>query len=266
MHFVKLASLGNDFILLEDSRRPSEFGPLVRALCDRRCGVGADGVLLLLPAEERADARVEVWNSDGSEAEVSGNGLRCAARHLADRGRVEASASFETRAGIVRVRLEAGGGIHVPLGEPRLHPADIPMRADGERFVEKKLDGVPLPLTALSLGNPHAVVFVDGAVAASRLGPVIESHPAFPQRTNVEFVRVSSRERLVVLLWERGVGPTASSGTGAAAALAAAVITGRAERTAVVEMEGGALEAGWDDAGVWTRAPARAVFSGEWGG
>jgi diaminopimelate epimerase len=275
VRFVKLEALGNDFILLERAERPAGFAPLVRALADRTRGAGADGVLLVLPPppESSALARVEIWNADGSEAEISGNGLRCAARWLADEGRVAwaagapaAEIALATRAGIARVRVarDAGGAIRVRLGEPRLRPAEIPMIAEGERVLEARLDGVPLPVAALSVGNPHAVLFVDGPVAAARLGPLLESHPAFPERTNVEFVRVAARDHLMVIFWERGVGPTASSGTGAAAALVAAVLTGRADRRARIEMEGGTLDAGWDETGVWTEAPARRVFSGDW--
>ncbi|MFN0152502.1 MAG: diaminopimelate epimerase [bacterium] len=273
MRFVKLEALGNDFILLECAERPSECAALVRSLCDRKRGAGADGVLLALPGEGAADARVEIWNADGSEAEISGNGVRCAARWLADArpaaapsGDAFRSLTISTRSGVVSVNVprDARGGIRIPLGEPRLRPDEIPMRAPGERFIESRLDGVPIPVTALSLGNPHAVLFVDGPVAAARYGPLIESHALFPARTNVEFVRVVARDHLLVLVWERGVGPTASSGTGAAAALAAAVLTGRAERCARIEMEGGTFDAGWDESGVWTEGPAREVYRGDW--
>lgn len=282
MRFAKLESLGNDFILIEGDARPRDFGALVRAICDRKRGVGGDGVLLVLPGDADADtgmdarvaARVEIWNADGSEAAISGNGTRCAARWLASHraaanrpdnaDAVDVVVSMRAKCLSVSVPRSLDGGIRVPLGEPRFEPASVPMRADGERFVEAKLDGVPLAITALSVGNPHAVLFVDGPVAASRLGPVIESHPAFPERTNVEFVRVAAPDRLIVVIWERGVGPTASSGTGAAAAFAAAVVTGRASRRATVEMEGGSVAVGWDESGVWTEAPAREVFAGEW--
>ncbi len=273
MRFVKLEALGNDFILIERAERPPEFAAFVRALCDRKRGAGADGVLLVLPGGADADARVEIWNADGSEAEISGNGVRCAARWLADARHAAAPSDDESqrltilmRSGVVSVSVprDARGGIRIPLGEPRLRPEDIPMRAPGERFVESRLDGIPIPVTALSLGNPHAVLFVDGPVAAARDGPLIESHALFPARTNVEFVRVVARDHLLVLFWERGVGPTASSGTGAAAALAAAVLTGRAERRARIEMEGGTLDAGWDESGVWTEGPAREVYRGDW--
>lgn len=274
MRFAKLESLGNDFILIELDETPRDFGAFVRAICDRKRGVGADGVLLTLPGDADVAARVEIWNADGSEAAISGNGVRCAARWLASRRAVadrsrEADAVdvvISTRAARLAVRVPRArdGGIRVPLGEPRFEPAKIPMRVEGERFVEAKLDGVPIAVTALSVGNPHAVLFVDGPVAASRLGPIVESHPAFPERTNVEFVRVAAPDRLIVVVWERGVGPTASSGTGAAAAFAAAVVTGRASRRATVEMEGGSIAVGWDEGGVWTEAPAREVFAGEW--
>jgi diaminopimelate epimerase len=278
MKFVKVEALGNDFILVEAATLGGDTAAAVRALCDRRRGVGADGVLLVSPggagdaSGAPVDARVAIWNADGSEAEISGNGLRCAARWLLDCGRAQSPLAIATRAGVTRVTLansgtgagDGAGALRVSLGEPRWRPSDVPIAAPGERFVEAKLEGVPLPVTALSMGNPHAVLFVDGALPASRWGPVIESHPAFPERTNVEFVRVVARDRLVVLFWERGVGPTASSGTGAAAAFAAAVATGRADRRARIEMEGGALDAGWDETGVWTEGPARVVFQGEW--
>lgn len=266
MRFVKMESLGNDFLVLDVAQRPGSCGALVRALCHRKRGVGADGVLLILPGEGGAAARVEVWNADGSEAQISGNGLRCAARWLGDSGRAAGETPLATRAGTTRVLVpqDPADAIRVPLGPPRFHPRDIPMIAPGERFVEAKLEGVPIPVTALSVGNPHAVLFVDGPVAAARLGPIIEGHPAFPERTNVEFVRVDAPSRLTVIVWERGVGPTASSGTGAAASLAAAVVTGRADRLAAVAMEGGTIACGWDDAGVWTEGPARRVFEGEW--
>jgi diaminopimelate epimerase len=273
MRFAKLEALGNDFILVEARARPDRCDALARAVCDRRRGVGADGLLVVLPGGPEAEARVEVWNADGSEAQTSGNGLRCVARRLATR-RGARALRLATRAGIASVRIGPGdgGAIRVPLGVPRFRAEEIPFvdpdptrgaRAP-ERVIEARLPGVPLPVIVLSLGNPHAVMFVDGAVEAARLGPLVESHAAFPERTNVEFVRVVAPDRLIALFWERGAGPTASSGTGAAAALVAAAVAGRAARRARVEMEGGALEVGWDDDGVWTEGPARFVFEGEW--
>lgn len=284
LHFVKIEALGNDFLLVEATEPPARRDALARALCDRRRGVGADGLLLIYPGEGSALARLEVWNADGSEAETSGNGLRCAAKWLAtgrggragDRSVPNApvDAAFEmaiaTRAGVSRAAFARGtdGPIRVFLGNPKFHPGEIPMRLDAasgaatDRFVEGRLPGIPFPLTALSVGNPHAVAFVDGPVDGSRFGPQIESHPAFPERANVEFVRAASRDHLIVLLWERGVGPTASSGTGAAAALVASALTGRSDRRASVEMEGGSLEVGWEGDGVWTEGPARIVFEG----
>lgn len=285
IRFAKVEALGNDFIVIEASEPPTRRDALARALCDRRRGVGADGLLIVYSGARgeggRADAvpvaRVEVWNADGSEAETSGNGLRCAARWIAGRasGASPSEIVLETKAGRARVLLPRGaaGPIRVALGAPRFRPAEIPMLLpEGKRgagdssdgFVEGRLPGVPFPVTALSVGNPHAVLFVDGPIDGSRLGPLIESHAAFPQRVNVEFVRVVAPDHLAVLIWERGVGPTASSGTGAAASLVAAALTGRAARRARVEMEGGSLDVGWDDDGVWTEGPARIVFEGEW--
>ncbi len=294
--FAKVEALGNDFVVIEATEPPARRDALARSLCDRRRGVGADGLLIVysgvLGAEARAadarrpDARVEVWNADGSEAETSGNGLRCAACWIAAKSRRQAGGAgspsapsseivLETKAGRSRVLLPSGpaGPIRVALGQPRFRPEEIPMIPPGERrgagessdrFVEGRLPGVPFAVTALSVGNPHAVLFVDGPLDGSRLGPQIESHAAFPQRANVEFVRVVAPDHLTALIWERGVGPTASSGTGAAASLVAAALTGRSARRARVEMEGGTLEVGWEEDGVWTEGPARIVFEGKW--
>ncbi len=287
IHFAKVEALGNDFLVIEATGPPARRDALARALCDRRRGVGADGLLIVYPGAAGADARVEVWNADGSEAETSGNGLRCAACWIATakageggvsgaRGASPAAIVIETKAGRSRVALASGpaGPIRVTLGPPRFRLEEIPMIApeawgggdSSDRFVEGRLPGISFPVTALSVGNPHAVLFVDGPVDGSRLGPQIESHPAFPQRANVEFVRVVAPDHLAVLIWERGVGPTASSGTGAAASLVAAALTGRSARRARVEMEGGSLEVVWEEDGVWTEGPARIVFEGEWRG
>jgi diaminopimelate epimerase len=284
VRFAKVEALGNDFLVIEAAEPPARRDALARAMCDRRRGVGADGLLIVYPGTKGtdarvADARVEVWNADGSEAETSGNGLRCAACWIAAakageqgaeraRGAAPTEIVLETKAGRSRVLLPSGpaGPIRVALGSPRFSPEEIPMIPPGEpraagtapdRFIEGRLAGIPIPVTALSVGNPHAVLFVDGPIDGSRLGPQIESHPAFPQRANVEFVRVVAPDHLAVVIWERGVGPTASSGTGAAASLVAAALTGRSARRARV---------GWDDDGVWTEGPARIVFEGEWRG
>ncbi len=310
MRFTKIEALGNDFVLIDATEQLPHCDGLARAICDRRRGVGADGLLLLFRAEK--PPRVEVWNADGSEAETSGNGLRCSARWLASRGgqgdsegdrardpargatreptrapapdTLSLTLTLATRAGLSTIRVSPApdGAIRVPLGPPRFRLDEIPMRVPNlasappnavspnavstpaDRFVDGRLPGIPFPVTALSVGNPHAVLFVDGPIDAARWGPLIESHAAFPERANVEFVRVVAPDRLVVLMWERGAGPTASSGTGAAAALVAAALTGRAARRARVEMEGGTLEVGWDDNGVWTEGSAREVFEGEW--
>jgi diaminopimelate epimerase len=298
-----MEGLGNDFIVVDLRGQPApawlDDAALIRALCDRHRGIGADGVLAILdPTSASAEARMRVRNADGSEAEMCGNGLRCVARFLVDRGRGGHGLAspqpvgflVETGAGLLRCVLhpEPGRLVEIAMGAPRLHRRDIPMAGDPESLcIEEALppgslaEDPRLRLTAVSMGNPHAVCFLDGAerkgplplqALAGRLGPQIERLPLFPQRANVEFVvadPVAPGEpaAFTVVVWERGCGLTLACGTGACAVAVAAVRTGRAAvgRWLRITLPGGPLEIcvlpGERD--VLLRGPARSVFRGE---
>jgi diaminopimelate epimerase len=270
--FLKYHGLGNDFVLLD---RLAGGGPpsaqQAVAACDRRRGIGADGVLTVLPSE-RAVARMHVTNSDGSVAEMCGNGLRCVVRYLAERKGVAGDALVvETGAGPKACSVHRRDGrieeIGVEMGAPILTPARIPMAAPGERFVSGELSagGRTLRGTAVSMGNPHLVLFDLEEAVARELAPLLERHPLFPARTNVEFVRLRG-EGLEVRVWERGCGFTEACGTGACAAAVAAVLEGRqaAGVERAVELAGGTLRilVAPDLSAVRMRGPAELVFEG----
>jgi diaminopimelate epimerase len=289
MRFAKYHGLGNDFLVVDlraasaDEAARAQDPQRVVALCDRQFGVGGDGVLAVLPSA-RADARMRVLNSDGSEAEMCGNGLRCVVKELFDRGGLaRPELAIETGAGVLTCAVEAEAGVArsvtVAMGAPRLLRGEIPMGGPaGERCLEQPLDlAAALPgeparaLTCVSMGNPHAIAFVSSREEAWRLargvGPTIEHHAWFPNRTNVEFAHARSPREIDLVVWERGCGITLACGTGACATAVAAVLTGRAaEATPVrVHLPGGSLEiivlAGL--ANVLMKGPAVHVFDGE---
>ncbi|RCL53677.1 MAG: diaminopimelate epimerase [Synechococcus sp. MED-G71] len=256
-----------------DGRRgdlPDYSGEPARALCDRRFGIGADGLILALPARDGGDVRMQILNADGSEAEMCGNGIRCFARFLADLdgSGVGMSWRVETPAGVIIPKLLEGCQITVDMGEPILEPAGVPSTiAPGHPLADAELevDGLRLQVAAVGMGNPHAVVQVSdtASVDLERLGPALEQHPAFPARTNVHFVAVESPDRLRVRVWERGAGPTLACGTGACATLVATHLRGACERNATVELPGGPLQISWDQSNHLQMAgPAVLVFSG----
>ena len=250
--FAKGHGLGNDYLVVEERHlpRPLTTDAIVR-LCDRNRGVGSDGILLLVPTS-RADFGLRIFNPDGSEAEKSGNGLRIFAKYLWDhRHATRETFTVDTPGGVVECQLHVRGGrvnfVTVEMGRATFRPGDIPMKSLGADAV-----GVPLALpggqavrvTAVSVGNPHCVVFVDVLDEAEcrRLGPLIETHPAFPNRTNVQFARATSRQSLEILIWERGAGFTLASGSSSCGAAAAAVRTGLCDPGRVaVRMPGGEL-------------------------
>ena len=260
MRFAKYQALGNDYLVLEpggDDLRPAT----VRAVCDRRLGIGADGVLVEdltpdgglptagAPAVHGAHA-LRILNPDGSEAEKSGNGLRIFARYLWDRGRVGAEA-FEvvTRGGLVRCQVrDAGRMVYVEMGRAAFDAAAIPVAGPRREVVDEAIEaaGERLRFTGVTVGNPHCVVFVDAPTPelARRLGPALEAHPAFPRRTNVQFVRVVDRGRIELEVWERGAGYTLASGSSACAAAAAGVRLGLCDEDVTVAMPGGELAVG----------------------
>jgi diaminopimelate epimerase len=284
MRFAKYHGLGNDFLIVDLRDVPAADAAAVQAphnviaLCDRQFGVGGDGVLAVLPSTT-ADVRMRVLNSDGGEAEMCGNGLRCVAKELYDRGGLRRpELAIDTGAGRLRCAIEADGGIArsvtVEMGAPRLRRGELPMTGPaGERCIEQALEitGVSRAITGVSMGNPHAITFVGSREEAFQLartvGPQIEHHPWFPNRTNAEFAHVKSRREIDLVVWERGCGITLACGTGACATLVAATLTGRAdEETPVrVNLPGGSLEITVHRglSGVAMKGPALHVFDGE---
>ncbi len=265
--FVKMHGLGNDFVLLDCVRQalPIHQG-LVRSLCDRRHGIGADQLLVLEPSK-RADYRMRVFNADGGEVEMCGNGIRCLAKYLVTQELLpEGEQAIETKAGIIRPRVE-GDLVTVDMGVPELDGPKIPVRMRG-RIVDREvtLANEPRRITCVSMGNPHCVLFTDALAACPvrQLGPRIEIDPLFPQRVNVEFVQVESPSRVSMRVWERGAGETAACGTGACAAAVASCLTGRTGREVVVALPGGELSIRWaEDDHVFMTGPAEEVFRGE---
>lgn len=276
--FVKMHGLGNDFVVigaLDGLPLPEEqLGEFARFACDRHFGIGADGVIWILPSQV-ADFRMRIFNPDGSEAEMCGNGIRCAVKWFYDRDYAKGEwVQVETLAGIktVWVRAEKGKAIAftVDMGEPIFEPHRIPTLLGDEKEaieVPLRVEGVgSFVVSAVSMGNPHCVLFTEklDEVPLEVIGPKIEHHPAFPQRTNVEFVKVVSPHKLRVRVWERGAGMTFACGTGACASLAVAVKTGRTERHAIVHLLGGDLEIEWRDNGhIYMTGSAVEVFRGE---
>ncbi|HRY28545.1 MAG TPA: diaminopimelate epimerase [Elusimicrobiota bacterium] len=273
--FTKMHGTGNDFIVLDGMRRSVRMTPaLARRLCDRHFGVGADQILILLPSAT-ADLRMRIVNADGSEVEMCGNGIRCLARYARDNGHVRRDdMTVETLAGVVRPVLRKDGGVRVDMGAPILEAARIPTRARG-RVIERPLASLrnlklrlprsPLFFTCVSMGNPHAVIFMKGVedLPADVWGPALETHPFFPRRTNVEFVEVTGPETARVRVWERGAGLTMACGTGACAVTVAGVLTGRLRRAAALTLPGGVLRVEWaPDDHVYLTGPAEYVFRG----
>ena len=276
MRFLKMHGLGNDFLVVDDRDHASRDWPeLAKQACDRRFGVGGDGLILVQPSAVH-DWQMRIFNSDGTEPEMCGNGIRCFAKFLRDEG-LEARDSYtvETLAGPIRPALadisNGSFNVAVDMGEPRLKPDEIPIIHVGgkDQVVEEllQIDDDPLLVTCVSMGNPHCVLFVEDLdlMDVSWWGPMIERHERFPEKTNVEFVKVESPELLTMRVWERGAGRTLACGTGACATLVAAHLTGQSGRAATVRLEGGDLQIAWgEDDHVIMTGPAVTVFEGEW--
>jgi diaminopimelate epimerase len=276
MKFVKMHGAGNDYVYIDGFKESvSDPAALAIAVSNRNFGIGSDGLILILPST-LADIKMRMFNSDGSEAEMCGNGVRCVAKYAYDHGLVTKEVvSVETGAGILTLQLypNAAGRIarvRVNMGLPRLTRGEIPLTGEATAQV------VNLPLTILdrtfaitcvSMGNPHCVIFVEDVenFPVEKYGPLIEHHSLFPRRTNVEFVEVRSRDEVRQRTWERGAGETLACGTGAAAVVVAGVLTGRTERVIKNILSGGELELEWSEAGpVFMTGPAVEVFSGEY--
>ncbi len=273
MHFTKYNGLGNDFIFLDgpDALAVENPASLARCLCRRRTGIGADGLILLLPSKE-ADVRMRIINSDGSEAEMCGNASRCVALHLqANGGNAKKQFVIETLAGLIQTEVLdfTQGLVRVNMGTPRWTRGSLPM----EGVADDPAVGVTVSVgtreitgTGVSMGNPHFVVFVPqvAQVPVEVLGPQLENSPAFPHRTNVEFVQILSDTSVRMRVWERGAGITQACGTGACATAAACVLNGLTQKQLTVHLDGGDLRVEWpEQKAIFMTGPAQRVFEGE---
>jgi diaminopimelate epimerase len=278
MRFTKMHGIGNDYVYVSlfDQPAPADPPALARAVSDRHFGIGSDGLILIGPSE-RADARMRMFNADGSEGEMCGNGVRCVAKYIHDHGiAARDRVTVETGRGVLTLDLEVAQGkvrrVKVDMGRPIFAASAIPTSLEGDPPVERlvELHGRPYRVTALSMGNPHAVVFVPdvAAVDLPLVGRCLEVHPLFPRRVNAHFVQVIAPDEVRMRTWERGSGITLACGTGACAVCVAGVLTGRTERRLLAHLPGGDLELEWpaDDAPVFMTGPATEVFSGEWPG
>ena len=278
MRFTKMHGIGNDYVYVDClAQAPADPPRLARALSDRHYGVGGDGLILILPSSQ-ADVRMRMFNADGSEGQMCGNGIRCVAKYAYDHGRARANPmAVETAAGVKTVHLQLGpdqrvDSATVDMGEPILEPPRIPVNIPQKRVVDLPIRASKhaYHMTCVSMGNPHAVIFVDdvSAVPLAQVGPELEHHVLFPQRVNVHFVQVHSPAEVTMRTWERGSGITLACGTGASAVCVAGVLTGRTGRDIVAHLLGGDLRLEWraQNGHVYMTGPAREVFTGDWPG
>jgi diaminopimelate epimerase len=285
MRFSKLQATGNDFILVDARTKAAEWPKLAQAICDRHFGVGADG-LMLVQNSTSGDLKMRLFNADGSEAEVSGNGLRCFAKYAIEKGLIgnmssggQAASlriSIETLSGVREIEANMSkskvGRVDVNMGSPQFRPEQIPVKAKVDIIpilnYPLVIDRGKLPLCLVSMGNPHAVTFLSRPVAdfpLADIGSKVEMHPMFPQRTNFELARVLSRKKIESRVWERGVGETLACGSGASAIAVAARLLDYANNQVDIILAGGPLTVSWDGVGdVLLSGPVEEVFAGDW--
>ncbi|MBC8015431.1 MAG: diaminopimelate epimerase [Sporomusaceae bacterium] len=272
--FSKWHGLGNDFVIINGLKENIDhYRQMAIQMCDRHFGVGADGLVVLLPSEI-ADFHMKIFNADGSEAEMCGNATRCIARYVYEYGLTnKEKITLETKAGIIKPELIFIDGIlstiRVDMGEPRLKRSEIPMVGNDEKVINELLtvENSDYYITCVSMGNPHCILFVDDIsdVDLSVIGPKIETNSAFPSKTNVEFVQVMNKQKVRMRVWERGAGTTMACGTGACATVVAAVLNGKTDRHVAVELDGGELLIEWGlDNHIYMSGPATEVFRGEY--
>ena len=274
MRFTKMQGLGNDYVYVncfqETIENPSEAAIKVS---DRHFGIGSDGLILIKPSEV-ADFRMDMYNADGSQAEMCGNGIRCVAKYVYDYGLTDQTEiSVETLAGIKYLKLQIEDGkvsqITVNMGQPELNPVKIPVQAEGERVVDEPIvvNGVTYKMTCVSMGNPHCIVFIDDTAnfPLEEIGPMFENHKRFPKRVNTEFIQILNRNEVNMRVWERGSGETLACGTGACASAVACVLNGLTEDEITLHLLGGDLSVRWDrkENVVYMTGPAKVVFDGE---
>jgi diaminopimelate epimerase len=272
VRFAKYQALGNDYLVLEREAAAEITPERVRALCDRHFGVGADGVLVPGPGADGADFALAIWNPDGSEAEKSGNGLRIFAKFLYDHGYAKGPRfTVDTLGGVAGIELHLADGridtMTVDVGKATFQSREIPVTGPAREVVDEIIEAgdQKIEITAVSVGNPHCVVFVPDLdlINLHQMGPLLETHPMFPNRTNVQFAQPVSRDRVKILIWERGAGETMASGTSASAVAAAAVREGVTDRAVTVSAPGGDLKITvGEDWSIRMTGPATAVYTG----
>lgn len=274
MKFTKMQGIGNDYVYVncfqETVKNPSQ---VAKFISDRHFGIGSDGLIMICPSEV-ADCKMVMYNADGTQSQMCGNGVRCVGKYIHDKGLTDKeTVTVETLGGIKVLELHVKDGvvdtITVDMGEPELVPENIPVNSKLQVFQEQPVEvlGQTYLLTAVSMGNPHGITFVENTnnMDLETIGPLFEHHPLFPERTNTEFIQVIDRQTLKMRVWERGAGETLACGTGACASLVAAVLTGRTDREATLQLLGGDLHIRWDEATnhVFMTGPAAFVFDGE---
>ena len=275
--FTKMTGIGNDYIYIDctDGTKIKDVPEMTKKLSDRHFGIGADGVILIdKPDDEKADFKMKIYNSDGSEAEMCGNGIRCVAKFIHDKNLSDKDKlSIQTLSGIKKVKIlednkgECNGAI-VDMGEPLFQDNNIPYHVyePFNKDLDIDVDGEKMRFTVVSMGNPHAVTFVENLdnLQIEKCGPIVENNPIFPNRTNVEFVQIIDKNNIKVRVWERGVGETYACGTGACAAMVASGINGYTDENVNVELPGGKLEIEWGkDNHIYMQGPAETVFEGK---
>jgi diaminopimelate epimerase len=279
LKFSKYQGLGNDFILVDNrhEKEPLLTPEIAIEMCDRHFGIGADGVIFALPATDSSDYRMRIFNSDGSEPEMCGNGIRCLAKFIAElegKSNSDRSYTIETLAGVITPKLLQNGEVRVDMGLPMLTAKEIPtnLAAAEEKAIALPLEvaGKTWSVTCVSMGNPHCITFVEdtAAIELDRIGTLFEHHPVFPQRTNTEFIQIVSRDYIKMRVWERGAGITLACGTGACAAVVAGVLNNLCDRLCTVELPGGCLTIEWSevDGRVYMTGAAKKVFTGVYNG
>lgn len=287
LNFVKMHGAANDYVYVDcfAEEAPADPAALAPRIADRHRGVGGDGLVLVMPST-KATARMRMFNADGSESEMCGNGVRCVAHLVVARGRAAPGpVTIETGRGVLTVQVTPTGArssrVRVDMGEPLLEAAEIPVAVPGGRVIDAACAalgdqagwwstcGLDPRMTCVSMGNPHVVFYCRdvGRVPLETIGPQVETHPLFPRRVNVHFVQIESREHVVMRTWERGSGITMACGTGASAVCVAGVLTGRTDRRIAADLPGGRLDLEWAESGhVFMTGPAEEVFAGTWWG
>lgn len=274
MKFTKMHGIGNDYVYVncfeESIKNPAEVSKFVS---DRHFGIGSDGLILISPSE-KADFRMNIYNADGSQAEMCGNGIRCVAKYVYDYGLTDQTEiSVETLAGIKYLKLRVENGkvatVEVNMGAPILEPKEIPVAVDINPVVDVPVEvkGKTYRMTCVSMGNPHAIIFMDNVkeLDIKSIGPYFENHPVFPKRTNTEFVEVLDKNTVNMRVWERGSDETLACGTGACATTVACILNNKTEDEVTVHLLGGDLKIRWDreENLVYMTGPATVVFDGE---